>query len=58
VPRAEGRVRSEDDMVPQTLVNDFLLRLLAVRMELYLIHCWDDACFEGEELAQERNRKV
>ena len=42
-------------MVLQALVDNFLLRLLAVGMELDLIHCWDDACFEGEEVAQERD---
>lgn len=55
ITRSEGRVRSEDDMVLQALVHDFLLRLLAVWMELDLIHCWDDACFEGQEIAQEGN---
>jgi hypothetical protein len=45
-------------VVLQALVNDFLLRLLAVGMEFDLIHCRDDACFEGEEIAQEGNREV
>jgi len=40
-------------MMLRALVDDFLLRLLAVGMELDLIYRWDDACFEGEELAQE-----
>jgi len=45
-------------MVLQALVDDFLLRLLAVGMELDLIYCWDDARFEGKEVAQEGNREV
>ena len=45
-------------MMLHALVDDFLLRLLAVGMELDLIYCRDDACFEGEELAQEGGREV
>ena len=42
----------------QALVDDFLLRFLAVGMELDLVHYWDDACFKGEEAAQGGDREV
>lgn len=45
-------------MVLQALVNDFLLGLLAVGMEFDLIHCGDDACFQGEEVTQEGDGEV
>ena len=45
-------------MVLQALVHDFLLCLLAIWMELDLIHYWDYACFEGQKITQEGNREV